>query len=151
MINKIKLVTDEVDKVVNRYRKVREDYELFAKNICELVGSHCGKDLIHTTEYRAKTLESFERKCYKSDSSGKRRYTSPLTEITDLSGVRIIVFVKESVDKICLDIKQLLNVREIEDVGERVYSGGKFGYQSTHLLVTLGEDRRNLIENKKSK
>jgi hypothetical protein len=41
----------------------------------------------------------------------------------------------------------VLKVIEVEDVGERVYSQGKFGYQSKHLLVTLGEDRSKLVEN----
>jgi ppGpp synthetase/RelA/SpoT-type nucleotidyltranferase len=116
-----------------------------------LVGSHCGSELIHTTQFRAKSVDSFERKCYKFEPNGRRRYANPLVEITDLAGVRIIVFVKESVNTICSEIKTLLHVKEIEDIGERVYSGGKFGYQSTHLLVTLGVDRRNLIENKKYK
>jgi putative GTP pyrophosphokinase len=112
---KIKSVSDEIDVVVGRYRKMRDDYKSFAKYIGDLVGSQCRKGLIHTTQFRAKTIESFERKCYKTNSDGKRRYRDPLSDITDLAGVRIIVFVKESVSTICSEIGKILNVREIED------------------------------------
>ncbi|MES2045426.1 MAG: hypothetical protein V4475_16260 [Pseudomonadota bacterium] len=103
--------------------------------------------MIHTTEHRAKSLESFERKCRKFNDDGSVRYGAPLAEITDLSAVRVIVFVRESVDKVVDQIEQFFEVIEKEDVGDRVYNQGKFGYQSKHLLIKLGEDRKSLVEN----
>jgi tetratricopeptide (TPR) repeat protein len=67
--------------------------------------------------------------------------------MTDLAGVRVIVFVRDSVDEVCQMIAEVLDVLEIEDVGDRVYNLGKFGYQSKHLLIKLGADRQSLVEN----
>lgn len=138
---------DRNNNCIRAYARARPTYERFAKYICDLVSEYCGKDLIHVTEHRAKTVESFERKCQKTNGDGSPRYDDPLKEVTDLAGVRVITFVRNSVDTICSEIGKIFDVREIEDVGDRVYSQGKFGYQSKHLLVELGSDRKSLIEN----
>lgn len=113
-----------------------------------LICDYCDKNTIHTSESRAKAPSSFERKCQKLNESGGIKYPNPLKEITDLAGVRIIVFTRDAVDHVCKKIGEILDIVEAEDVGERVYSQGKFGYQSKHLLVQLGTDRRDLFENK---
>lgn len=134
-----------------QFEKLRPLYKDFSRDICELIGEHCGKELIHTTQSRAKSIDGFRRKCKKTDEHGTPRYPSPLKDITDLAGVRVIVFVRDSVDLICKKIDEIFEVIEEEDVGERVYSRGKFGYQSKHLLITLGEDRSKLVENARFK
>lgn len=137
----------EPEKAVATYVKRRPTHEGFSAYICGLIESYIDKSLIHTTENRAKTLDSFERKAHKIRENGDLYYKDPLSEITDLSGVRIIVFTRDNVDKVCTEIGEILDIIEIEDVGERVYKLGKFGYQSKHLLVRLGEDRKSLFEN----
>lgn len=140
-------VNDSFDRVVAAFSRERPRYEKLANYVCGLIRDHCGGGLIHTTEQRAKSVDSFDKKCRKLNGDGELRYERPLEQITDLAGVRVIVFLRDSVDIVCDEIANLFNVVESEDVGERVYLKGKFGYQSKHLLVSLNNDRKNLIEN----
>lgn len=136
-----------VPKHVSDFQRVRPIYKRFAGHIHYLINAHFPRGLVHTTEFRAKNLESFERKCRKLNEDGTVRYKDPLKDITDLAGVRVIVFTRAAVDSVCAGISNILNVTEMQDIGERVYNQGKFGYQSKHLLVVLGSDRKGLFEN----
>jgi hypothetical protein len=44
----------DLAKHVTSYGNLKSTFEDFAGNICELVGEYRGKNLIHTTEHRAK-------------------------------------------------------------------------------------------------
>ena len=138
----------EFDRSVAAFSRERVRYEKLASYVCGLITDHCGGGMIHTTEHRAKTVESFSKKCRKLSENGEIRYQRPLEQITDLAGVRVIVFLRDAVDVVCAEIGRLFEVVEQEDVGERVYLKGKFGYQSKHMLIKLGDDRRGLVENK---
>ena len=72
--------SDIVDVSVAAYSEARYRYKKFSEDVRDLVGSYCGKDLIHTTEFRAKTISSFERKCRKLNDDGNIRYTDPLKD-----------------------------------------------------------------------
>lgn len=135
------------DKAVAAFSRERPRYEKLAAYVCGLIRDHCGASLIHTTEYRAKAIDSFDKKCRKSNDDGSLRYPQPLSQLTDLAGVRVIVFLRDSVDVVCDEISKIFDVIENEDVGDRVYRTGKFGYQSKHLLIRLAKDRRDLVEN----
>jgi len=136
-----------VDQHVTAYAGAQPRYEAFAKYIDALVSEHCD-ELIHTTEHRAKNVDSFAKKAHKLKDDGSIRYPAPLSDITDMCGVRVIVFVREFVDIVCQKIGEILRVEDMEDVGDRVYSQGKFGYQSKHMLIRLGPDREKLFENR---
>lgn len=140
--------TKNVSQWLKRYEKAKPQYARLSKYLYEIISSYCEPDLIHATEFREKSSESFLRKCQKVNDDGSPRYLDPIAELTDLAGVRAIVYLRDSVDKVCLAIKQRFDVLEEIDVGERVYSEGKFGYQSKHLIVKLAQDRINLDENK---
>jgi ppGpp synthetase/RelA/SpoT-type nucleotidyltranferase len=139
---------EHFDREVAAFSRDRNRYSNLAEYVCKLIRDHCGTGMVHTTEWRAKTVESFDKKCRKLDDDGQLRYPSPNEQLTDLAGVRVIVFLRDNVDIVCNEIGVLFNVVESEDVGDRVYRKGKFGYQSKHLLIRLGDDRKNLRENK---
>lgn len=147
MLEKTAIEDAAFDRAVAAFSRERGRYETLAEYVCKLVRDHCGDGLIHTTEHRAKTIESFDRKCRKLNDDGSLRYPQPLEQLTDLAGVRVIVFLRDSVNSVCDEINKFFEVVEQEDVGDRVYRQGKFGYQSKHLLIRLGEDRKHLIEN----
>ena len=111
-----------VDQHVTAYAGAQPRYEAFAKYIDALVSEHCD-ELIHTTEHRAKNVDSFAKKAHKLKDDGSIRYPAPLSDITDMCGVRVIVFVREFVDIVCQKIGEILRVEDMEDVGDRVYEG----------------------------
>lgn len=134
---------------IETYAATRKHYEKLARYVYELIEDQIDQTLVHKIEYRAKEVESLRRKCRKLNADGSVRYQSPLQDITDLAGVRVIVFVRDNVEIVCGKIQELLDIFENEDVGDRVYKAGKFGYQSRHLLARLGVDRKDLAENRK--
>jgi ppGpp synthetase/RelA/SpoT-type nucleotidyltranferase len=136
------------DRSVAAFSLERGRFEKMASYVSGLISDHCGGGLIHTTEHRAKMVDSFDKKCRKLNSDDTLRYPRPLENITDLAGVRVIVFLRDSVDVVCNEIGKIFEIVEQEDVGERVYLKGKFGYQSKHLIIRLGDDRKGLVENK---
>ena len=77
-------------------------YEKFTKKVQDLI-----YELLKQTEIeienissRVKTLESFEGKLQ------RKNYKDPFREMTDLSGVRIILYYKEDIDKLGEIIKR---------------------------------------------
>lgn len=133
--------------ITREYAKIRPTYQGFAKSLAIVLEGIFPKDIIHKIEHRAKDIDSFERKSSKLDEDGAYKYPKPLEQLTDLAGVRVIVFTRNAVSQVVgLLHASGYDVREIEDVGDRVYKLGRFGYQSVHLLVYLGK-RSELSEN----
>lgn len=95
-------------------------------------------------ECRAKAVESFKRKCEKRDANGAPKYRAPLDEITDLSGVRIILFTLRDVDRTSNFLEKHFDVRERKDIGQERIDQGNFGYQSVHYLIAFSKGRLEL-------
>jgi ppGpp synthetase/RelA/SpoT-type nucleotidyltranferase len=130
-----------------RFSNDRPRYEKLSSYVGNIVSKFCFPELIHTMEHRAKSKESFERKCNKKNEDGSYKYDDPLNELTDLAGVRAIVYLRDSVELVSTKIREKFEKIEEIDVGERVFSEGRFGYQSKHFLVKLKNDRADLEEN----
>lgn len=97
---------------------------------------------IHIIEQRAKTYESLRDKLNRPN----KKYND-LSEIPDLSGVRIITYYQDDCEKICDIILNEFEVIEIED-SHRPDSleSDRFGYISIHRIVKTHPDRKNLVE-----
>lgn len=137
--------------LVEQYLEVKPKFE----KLCEetkrvIVESFSESDVtFQNIDARAKTTESFIRKAKKLNSDESKKYNSPLEEITDLAGVRIITYTLSDLEKVDDFITKNFDVLEKRDVGEERYKEGKFGYQSIHYLVKFSGDRARLSENKK--
>ncbi|WP_415940088.1 GTP pyrophosphokinase [Streptomyces sp. 039-1] len=90
---------------------------------------------------RTKSLDSLVEKIRRKD-----RYRDPLSEITDLTGIRIVTYYLEDVDR----VTALLAKNFVIDVSgqdtHRPEAPGEFGYESSHLVVRLAEQRAHLDE-----
>ncbi len=92
---------------------------------------------------RTKGIKEFREKITRAG----KFYKDPLTEITDLSGVRIILRKITTVDRVC----ELIATEFEEDEKNSIRRSGRlevdqFGYQSDHLIVKISETRRGLTE-----
>lgn len=132
------------------YRKVRPLYEDFAECLREiLVRSLDSRRIkVASIEARAKTVDSFAEKAVTRSAFDpfRPKYPSPLQQITDLAGIRVITFFPRAVEEVDVAIAEELDVLEKDDKGDALDQEERFGYDSVHYLVRLGQDRTKLGE-----
>lgn len=130
---------------VDTYRKHRPVYESLAQRLQHLlhdVAKTNGIE-IHAIEARAKSLDSFAEKIARPGKT----YANPLEEITDLCGIRIILYYQEDVDRLSAVIQEEFKVDSKRSVDKRnELRSDQFGYISVHLICQLQENRTALLE-----
>jgi ppGpp synthetase/RelA/SpoT-type nucleotidyltranferase len=140
-------------KAVEEYAKKRELYDEFSseiKNILkEAVESRNFK--INEIQCRAKDEKSFGAKAMTpSDQNPEEpKYKNPMTDITDLAGVRVITFFPSTVSKVCQLIQEEFDAFQRVDHTATAQREERLGYLSVHYLVRLGSNRNGLSEYKK--
>ena len=89
-------------QAIEKYQKVRPLYEEYASIIRNILAEAFNAEAIkiHSIEARAKTIDSFGKKAAtpSSDDPNKPYYPTPLSDITDLAAVRVIVFFPRTLD-----------------------------------------------------
>lgn len=96
---------------------------------------------VHSIQHRIKEQHSFLDKCMDS------RYSSPLEEITDVCGLRIITYTNKDVENICAVIEKHFCIDWDNSVNkaERLHAN-EVGYLSVHYVATLNDARAKLEE-----
>ena len=100
-----------------------------------------------SVEARAKDVESFGTKASKpSESDPERpRYPTPLSDITDLAGVRVITFFPKTAEAAGNVVRREFKVDETSDKAA-LLDDDRLGYKSVHFLVRLAPRRLSLPE-----
>ncbi|MEQ6309850.1 GTP pyrophosphokinase family protein [Delftia sp. WSY_9] len=130
---------------IDQYRIQRPSYEILATRLQDLLHylAKANKIEVHTIESRAKTLESFSEKV----SRPGKTYQNPLEDITDLCGLRVILYYQEDVHHLAKLIREEFNVDDKRSGDKRdELRSDQFGYISVHLICQLGDNRNNLPE-----
>jgi ppGpp synthetase/RelA/SpoT-type nucleotidyltranferase len=138
------MVTDSKDVILSEYREKRPIYEGFTLTCEDLVRRllRFTNFRVHSVTSRTKGIEELAEKTSHPD----KQYDK-LQDITDLSGVRVITYFSDDVDKIGTLIEQEFKVFPDESVDKRkVLSPDKFGYLSLHYVCTLSDQRVALSE-----
>src|SRR5438067_1980495 len=118
----INLETPEFDfqahseRAVAKYQVKRPLYEEFSevtKNVLNEALTVTGTK-VHSLEARAKSIESFGKKAaFQSDlDPSKPKYPDPLSQITDLAGVRTITFFPKTLGDVDRAIRSQFDVIE---------------------------------------
>lgn len=131
-----------IDQVVAQYREQRPMYDRFTRKLKDVL-----EDLLLSNqiefgiEARAKDVDSFHEKIIRNS------YTDPLREITDQSGVRIILHRLSDIAKVRKIIKRAfaVDLKNSSDKKEELRVN-QFGYRSVHLIVSMGKNRTDLPE-----
>lgn len=77
----------------------------------------------------------------------RKGYSEPKTQLTDLSGIRVVTFLEAQVVQISKIIRELFEIDEANSLDRSVALGlDKIGYRSTHFVCTLGKKREALPE-----
>jgi len=84
---------------------------------------------------RTKSVASFAAKAIRS-RDGVLLFNDPLTQITDVVGVRVITYVLSDVAAVAQLFADQLTIIEDRDMGEETAAEGRFGYASRHLLIS---------------
>lgn len=95
----------------------------------------------HLIEHRTKTIESLEKKIADKNIKNIRE------DIMDISGIRIILYYQEDVNKVVDLVKNNFTIDEKNSMDKaNLYNSNEFGYLSVHYIVTLDNKRNKLPE-----
>jgi len=134
-----------VEGAVSEYKEKRPLYDRFAAKLKVLLEELLSAKRIdyHVIEHRAKEVEAFREKITRAG----KRYSDPVREVTDLAGVRVVLYYTSDVDRACRVIKEEFDVDQSGSVdkGESL-KPDQFGYRSVHYVVSLCGARAGLAE-----
>ena len=117
----------------------------FGEVVLSLVKSLINDVVIpHQITYRVKDKDSLSNKLLRKNN----KYSS-IREITDLVGIRIVVYFEDDIDKIADIFKKEFEIDFPNSVDKRQVDADKFGYRSLHYVASLNKARLSLTEYKK--
>lgn len=77
----------------------------------------------------------------------RKNYHNPLKQLTDISGIRIILYIESDVDKVYKILSEAFEAdTENSSNRDEVLSANEVGYRSVHLVCELGRKRTSLPE-----
>ena len=135
------------DEIIKEYFKIHDDCDEFT-SICrhlieQLLSSTCIELLPITS--RTKSIDNLVRKLSLHD----KPYNT-LEDITDLSGIRVITYFSDDVDKVASIIEQEFDVDPNKSVDKgKLLDPDRFGYLSLQLICRLSPERLALSEYKR--
>lgn len=135
----------QIETLVAKFREIRPDYEAFTGKLRDLfdrLTSEMGLK-VHLIEGRTKTVDSFRQKITCLD----KNYTDPLTGVTDIAGIRIIVYDENDIEPLCRLITAEFDI-DLARSGDKLdeLQPAEFGYRSVHLVLGLASSRAGLLE-----
>lgn len=137
-------------EAVEQYQKVRRRYIEYSGSIKDIIRKALANSQIKvaSVEARTKSIKSFGRKASEpSDADPNQpKYADPASQITDLTGARIITFFPNTVSEVDQIIHDEFVVVERIDKAAQLLEEERFGYQSVHYLVKLKPNRTRLPE-----
>lgn len=96
-----------------------------------------------SVDSRTKTLEGINEKIK------RKSYSNPRDKLTDIAGVRVILYLEEDVEKVCSIIKETFTIDESNSISDITrLSSDKIGYRSTHFVCDIGVNRIEIPEYK---
>lgn len=126
----------EFDKKILTLNSFRENSELLIKSLLNLESIEP-----HLINSRLKEKNSLEKKIIK-----KNYKYSCLEDITDIVGIRVIVYFEDEVDKVADLIEKEFDIDKENSIDKRIISEDKFGYRSLHYVASYKKDRLKLKE-----
>lgn len=118
-------------------------YQRFSKEMSDIIEKilRANKIPFHSINYRVKEKDSYLSKCKKD------KYRNPVLEIMDISGIRIIAYTNQDVDRICKVIKKnfIIDTGNSGNKAEAL-DDNKVGYLSIHYIAQFNDDRTILPE-----
>lgn len=136
-----------VEKRIAEYSLKRKLYQDFAEQILNIIKNVLLDEYpemkIASSSFRAKEILSLKKKLQKD------KYNND-SEITDLAGVRLIVYSKRDIEIISRVIQKCFSIDSKNSIDKtEVLGNDKVGYRAKHYVVYFGPERMNMYENHK--
>lgn len=124
---------DDVKAVRTEYEQVRPKFEKIAIEIHDILQTKLGEAKLTPVSitYRAKTIDSFVEKI------SRKNYTKPLSDMTDLAGVRVVCTYGCELEQIAEIINANFDVCEHKDKRQDL-GADRMGYNGKAFVVKLG-------------
>lgn len=133
----------KIKDVEKWYDENKTLYEQFSKDIEEIIIKILKRKNIpyQSVCYRVKEKESYLNK------SRNEKYTNPIEQITDVSGIRIIAYTNQDVVSICEILRNEFEIDKSNSGNKAdMLETDKVGYLSVHYIVQLSKERLKLSE-----
>lgn len=138
------MVKDALTAIMGEYDEQCALYTEFTEKIEKLVEDLLKEnDLrVHSISSRVKDRVALRTKLERAEEKYLR-----LSDITDLSGIRIIIYLADEVDKVAKIIQKEFDIDQEHSVDKReLLDPDRFGYLSLHYVVSLPATRLKLTE-----
>jgi ppGpp synthetase/RelA/SpoT-type nucleotidyltranferase len=124
---------DDVDAQRAAYERIRPSYVKLASEIRDILDTKLAEAELTPVfiKDRPKTIESFAAKI------ARKGYTKPLSQMTDLAGVRVVCAYESELAKVAEIVEANFDVRERIDKA-RDLGVDRMGYNGKAFVVTLG-------------
>lgn len=139
----MKIEEEDLIRLKEEYQKKRPFLDRLNERTKDLIKDALTETPIQAFEiqYRVKEFESF------IDKVLEKIYEEPLKDVTDLIGIRIIVYLKKDIDEIHGILGAIFEVDAEDTTDKRIPDNtNEVGYRSLHLICRLGEERSTLPE-----
>lgn len=127
---------------VKKYEECRPRYVKLCDKLVNLLKELLSANGVQATlECRVKELASFEGKI------GRKGYSDPFSEMTDIVGIRIIVRTLDEVSQVGRILENELAIDDENSVSKQSQlDPDRFGYLSDHYVVKVPSPRADLLE-----
>lgn len=139
------MTEDDLNRAVEQYRDALPHYEGFTSKLRELTEELVEANglEVEDIEFRTKPVQSFSEKIRREGKS----YEDPLSQVTDLCGLRIVTYYAEDVDRVEDMIRREFRVDEENSLDKsEAMDPDRFGYLSVHYVISLSRGRARLTE-----
>lgn len=137
---------NKIEPLLEEYHEKISSYELLTHKMESVLSDILATErlTIHSISSRTKDEPSLRKKIEKSEN----RYKN-ITDITDLSGVRVICLFSDDVDKVGEIVRKNFKVHNELSVDKRqILDPDRFGYLSLHYIVEFPKERITLRDYK---
>ena len=110
------------------------------KILFEKIINERGVDVLSVSG-RTKSISSI------NDKIKRKLYSDPLIQMTDITGLRVVVFFESHISEVSDIIREVFNVDEENSIDrDQLLGGDRIGYRSVHFVCSLGGQRKELPE-----
>jgi putative GTP pyrophosphokinase len=133
-------ILHEYDSNCDLYKEFTQKIESLIKDLLQMKGLR-----VHSIASRFKNRESLIEKL-----SVPGKHYRKFTDITDISGIRIITYFYDEVDSVASLITSEFNIDYANSIDKRaLLDPDRFGYSSLHYIARLSPKRKRLTEYKR--
>lgn len=136
-----------MDAILEEYDHAAPQYERLAEETVRIISALLKNSSVtlESISHRVKSRKSLDGKLSRHSKIGKY---NKLSEVTDLCGIRVVCYTLEDCAIATAVIRNNFIIDEINSIDKSAaLDVDRFGYKSSHLIVSLTNERTSLPEN----